>query len=246
MANERGRTALFSVIGGPGLQRLSLRADTLGNAPPPANEVGVRRATDSDLHTLGQLGALLMRMHHESDPRRFVAAAPGTESKYSSFLGSQLRDPNVVMLVAQLDGAVVGYAYAALEGTDCMALRGPAGVLYDIVVDPRHHRCGVGRLLLDAIVSELTSRGAPRMVLLTATANLAGQRLFSAAGFRSTMLEMTRELNDQLAGPDDRWADPVPSRQDRSGAVKGVTGDRTERRRHRRIYLKAIRGEDQS
>ncbi len=77
-----------------------------------------------------------------------------------------------------------------------MALRGPAGVMYDIVVDPAHRRQGVGRLLLEATIDALKARGAPRVVLSTAEKNHAAQRLFDRAGFRRTMIEMTRELNN--------------------------------------------------
>ena len=77
-----------------------------------------------------------------------------------------------------------------------MSLRGPAGVLYDIVVDPAHRRNGVGRMLLDATLAALRARGAPRVVLSTAERNTAAQHLFDRAGFRRTMIEMTRELND--------------------------------------------------
>lgn len=146
---------------------------------------------------VGKLGALLVRTHHDFDPKRFIAATPRTARGYGSFLGSQLDDPDVVLLVAERDGDVIGYAYAGLEGTDYMSLRGPAGALYDIVVDPAHRGQGVGRMLLDATLDMLKQRGAPRVVLSTAEQNAAAQRLFDRAGFRRTMIEMTRELNDK-------------------------------------------------
>ena len=78
-----------------------------------------------------------------------------------------------------------------------MSLRGPAGVLHDIVVDPAQRGHGVGRMLLDATIAALRKRGAPRVVLETAEKNEEAQRLFDRAGFRRTMIEMTRELDDQ-------------------------------------------------
>lgn len=92
---------------------------------------------------------------------------------------------------------MIGYTYAGVEGTDYMSLRGPAGVVYDIVVDPAHRRNGVGRMLLDAAVRALKARDAPRVVLSTAEQNVAAQHLFDRAGFRRTMIEMTRELEDR-------------------------------------------------
>jgi ribosomal protein S18 acetylase RimI-like enzyme len=134
-------------------------------------------------------------MHHDFDPERFLPATARTEHAYASFLGTQLEEPNVVILVAERDGDVLGYTYAGMEGHDYMSLRGPAGVLYDIVVDPAHRRHGVGRMLLDATLAALKTRGAPRVVLSTAEQNESAQRLFARAGFRRTMIEMTRESN---------------------------------------------------
>jgi ribosomal protein S18 acetylase RimI-like enzyme len=136
-----------------------------------------------------------VRVHHEFDPARFIPATPRTEQGYASFLGSQLEEPTVVVLVAEREGEVLGYTYAGVEGIDYMSLRGPAGVLYDIVVDPAHRGHGVGRVLLDATLAALAARGAPRVVLSTAERNEPAQRLFARAGFRRTMIEMTRELS---------------------------------------------------
>jgi len=118
---------------------------------------------------IGRLGALLVREHHDFDPERFIAATPRTAQGYGSFLGTRLQEPNI------------------------MALRGPAGVLYDIVVDPAHRKQGIGRMLLDATLEALKAKGAPRVVLSTAEPNVTAQHLFEGAGFRRTMIEMTRE-----------------------------------------------------
>jgi ribosomal protein S18 acetylase RimI-like enzyme len=155
----------------------------------------IRPAAAADLPAIGRLGALLVRTHHDFDPERFIAATPRTEHGYASFLGTQLEQPHVVVLVAERDGAVIGYTYAGVEGFDYMSLRGPAGVLYDIVVDPGHRGHGVGRMLLDATIAALAARGASQVVLSTAERNESAQRLFDRAGFRRTMIEMTRELD---------------------------------------------------
>lgn len=162
--------------------------------------VTIRPATMADLPTLGRLGALLVKTHHDFDPVRFIAASPGTERGYASYLGTQLRNPNAIVLVAERGGEVIGYTYAGVEGYDYMELRGPAGVVYDILVDPARRGHGVGRMLLDAVLAELRERGAPRAVLSTAEKNENAQRLFARAGFRRTMIEMTHELSDDGGG----------------------------------------------
>ena len=159
------------------------------------SEVKIRRAEPGDLEAIGRLGALLVRTHHDFDPQRFIAAPSRTEEGYSSFIGTQLDKPNIIVLVAESDGEVIGYSYSGIEGKDYMSLRGPAGILYDIVVDPAYSGRGVGQQLLGATLDALKEKGAPRVVLSTAEKNPVAQRLFERAGFRRTMIEMTRELD---------------------------------------------------
>jgi ribosomal protein S18 acetylase RimI-like enzyme len=167
-------------------------------------EIVIRRATAADVQSVGRLGALLVQEHHNFDQRRFLAAMARTPEHYGSFLGSQLDEPHVVMLVAEREARVIGYAYAAIEGYDYMSLRGPAAVLHDLIVDPGHRGLGAGHQLLQEMLSELKSRGAPRVVLSTAEKNVSAQRLFERIGFRRTMIEMTRELG----GPGDATDQP--------------------------------------
>jgi ribosomal protein S18 acetylase RimI-like enzyme len=124
-----------------------------------------------------------------------MSASRHTAAGYGSFLGTQLDEEDVAVLVAERGGEVVGYAYAAVEPRDWMSLRDSAGILHDIIVDPAERGHGIGRMLLDAALAFLKSRGAPRVVLETAERNEAAQRLFASAGFRRTMIEMTRELD---------------------------------------------------
>lgn len=156
-------------------------------------QVTVRPATREDLPALGRLAASLVRLHHEFDPQRFMPATPRTQYGYASWLGSQLEEKSVIVLVAEREGEVLGYTYSGVEGPDWMSLRGPAGVLHDIVVDPGHRGQGVGLLLLEATIAALEARRVPRVVLHTAARNEGAHRLFERAGFRRTMIEMTRE-----------------------------------------------------
>jgi ribosomal protein S18 acetylase RimI-like enzyme len=167
-----------------------------------APAITVRPATRADMKAVGKLGALLVRIHYDFDEKRFIAPTPQTNRGYGAYLGSQLKDPDVLVFVAEQEGEILGYTYAGIEGMDYMALRGPAGALYDIVVDPAHRSRGVGRALLETTLAELRARGAPRVVLSTAAKNEAAQRLFEKAGFRRTMIEMTIELPEERTAPD--------------------------------------------
>jgi ribosomal protein S18 acetylase RimI-like enzyme len=156
--------------------------------------VTVRSVLAADRDAVGRLGALLVAEHHEFDRKRFIAPVSNLAELYGSFLVAQAERPDAIVLVAERDGALVGYAFGAVEGNDYMVLRGPAGELYDLVVDPGHRRQGVGTVLLDAALAALAALGAPRVVLFTAEKNEVAKQMFERAGFRRTMVEMTREV----------------------------------------------------
>jgi len=155
----------------------------------------VRRATEEDAAALGRLGAALLRTHHGFDRRRFMAPGRNPEAGYASFLRTQLHDEDVVVLVAEREGEVIGYVYAGLEPESWKELREAAGFIHDVVVEEAGRRTGVATALIDAAVEWLRGRGAPRVVLSTAAPNEAARRLFERLGFRPTMIEMTKELD---------------------------------------------------
>src|SRR5205814_8005484 len=82
------------------------------HARRPMTDTIIRPAIRADLATIGKLGALLVRTHYEFDPKRFIPVTPETASRYGGFLGTQLGERDVCLLVAEREGRVVGYTYA--------------------------------------------------------------------------------------------------------------------------------------
>jgi GNAT superfamily N-acetyltransferase len=156
--------------------------------------ITIRPAEPGDAPALGRLGALLMRTHYDFDRQRFMNPGAGAEQGYARFLLSQLDDADVVVLVADQAGAVVGYVYAGVEPRSWKELRDEAGFIHDIAVAEDARAIGIGRQLLDAALDWLRSRGMLRAVLWTASPNATARRLFERRGFRATMTEMTLEL----------------------------------------------------
>jgi len=156
--------------------------------------LNIRRATAADLPALGVLGASLLRTHYAFDPLRFMAPRENSETGYAWFLGTQVKEDDVAVFVAERSGTVIGYVYAAMEPQSWKELREAAGFIHDLVVVPEAQRHGVASALVEAACEWFRSIGAPRVVLGTAEKNEGAQRLFARLGFRRTMIEMTREL----------------------------------------------------
>jgi ribosomal protein S18 acetylase RimI-like enzyme len=160
-------------------------------AMPPA--LTVRPAARADMPAVARLAAALVRQHHAFDPRRFLCIEP-MEPGYSRWLTRELDNEEAIVLVAEEDGEILGYAYAALVPRDWNSLLDACGTLHDVYVAEEARGRGIGSALVEDVTARLRALGAPRLVLHAAAQNAAAQRLFERLGFRRTMIEMTREL----------------------------------------------------
>lgn len=159
-----------------------------------ASPVVIRAALAADAPVLGRMGAALVRLHHGLDARRFLTPDADVESGYRWWLTRELAREGAVVLVAERDGAVVGYAYGTAETRDWNALRDAHGEFHDLWVEDGARGAGVGGALAEALVRRLRELGVPRVMLMTAVGNEPARRLFARLGWRPTMLEMTREV----------------------------------------------------
>ena len=158
----------------------------------------IRPATPEDLPRVAELAAQLVRQHHAFDPLRFFLPDRVQEG-YAWWFGQELPRDEVVLLVAERDGAIVGYVYARMEERDWNALLDRCGAIHDILVDTSCRRAGLATALARAAIEALERKGAPRVVLHTAAANDGAHRFFETLGFRRTMIEMTREAGGNTA-----------------------------------------------
>jgi ribosomal protein S18 acetylase RimI-like enzyme len=153
----------------------------------------IRAAKSEDLPAIGKLAGELVRQHYEFDRERFMLI-PNVEAGYARFFGGELSNPETIILAAEHDGAIVGYAYARLEARDWNNLLDAHGALHDIFVIESMRRQGLARRLVEAVRERLQGKGAPRLVLHTASKNQSARQFFARLGFRETMIEFTLEL----------------------------------------------------
>lgn len=155
----------------------------------------IRRALPTDREALGRLGSMLMHVHYSFDRLRFLDPGDDAAEGYAEFLSSQLDDDEAVVLVAEEDGRVLGYLYAAIEPLSWKELRDRAGFIHDVAVDAAGRRRGVASALISAALQWFREHKVPRALLWTSPSNTSARAAFAKFGFRETMIEMTRELD---------------------------------------------------
>jgi ribosomal protein S18 acetylase RimI-like enzyme len=83
-------------------------------------------------------------------------------------------DPGA-LLVAELDGRIVGTVVAASDGW--------RGSMYRLAVDPQHRRLGIARRLVASGEARLRERGVPRVTALVAADDGVAVATWEAAGY---------------------------------------------------------------
>lgn len=159
----------------------------------PHSPSTIRPAEDRDLASMSEMAASLLQYHHALDAQRFFLPQDVAKG-YESWFRREQQTPDAILLVAEGPAGLEGYAYGRLEARDWNLLLDAHAALHDLFVVPEARTRKLGERLLQAFLAEAEARGAPRVVLHTATANTTAQALFARCGFRTTMLEMTCEL----------------------------------------------------
>src|SRR2546429_37614 len=94
--------------------------------------VKVRRATKQDAAKIADFSVALAEQHVEYDSTRFSGLI--TRDGAARFYGSQAESDDAAVLVAELDGEIIGFAYLHYEPVLYAELAVKAAWLHDIYV----------------------------------------------------------------------------------------------------------------
>jgi ribosomal protein S18 acetylase RimI-like enzyme len=157
--------------------------------------VTVRRANLEDARTIAELSLKLVVQHRGYDSRRFTQLASLEQAEW--FYSKQTSASDAAVLVAELEGKIVGFAYIEFEAKDYANLLENAAWLHDIYIDETTRGHSVGKLLIEKSVEVTEELGADKLMLSVAAKNEYAREFFERNGFRKTMVEMMLDLTEQ-------------------------------------------------
>jgi L-amino acid N-acyltransferase YncA len=144
------------------------------------HEVTVRRAVAADAPAMGRVHIDAWRWAYEGlfHPSAFARrSAAGATAMWERAVARGLS----TVLVAERDGAVVGFAgCGAARGEDAAG----AGELYVLYIDPAVHRTGVGSALMRRVLDELAAAGHHEAVVWVLESNERGRSFYERWGWR--------------------------------------------------------------
>ena len=154
----------------------------------------VRRAEPGDADRIAEFAIKLVEQHVDYDPVRFSRI--GSLEGMADFYARQTEVDNAVVLVAEIEGDIIGFAYMQFEPIIYAELATKVAWLHDILVDTALRGTGAGKKMIEAMASEAKRLGANKVLLSVAARNTDAQEFFARSGFRTTMHEMMLVLGE--------------------------------------------------
>lgn len=156
----------------------------------------LREASVDDANVVAELNTVVQALHHEHEPDRFKAPDPNA---LSPKLKEWCADPEVLVLLASdtENGKALGYLIAMVRTLPDHALVQGATVaeLDQVAVIPAARQRGIGKALIERMISWAHERGADRIELSVWTWNEVAQGVFRKAGFEPVTNRMSLRLS---------------------------------------------------
>jgi L-amino acid N-acyltransferase YncA len=141
--------------------------------------VRLRRATLDD-------GPFLRELRNDPVARAaFLSSEAVTVEAHLTWLSARLRDPAVLLFIAEAGTGPVGQVRLDFDAA-------AGGAEVSVTVAPSMRGRGIGRRMVELACVEATAHGATRVVAHVRPENVASRRTFAAAGFREDGLAVVK------------------------------------------------------
>ncbi len=152
----------------------------------------LRNARRSDLPVLQSFWHQMMDLHRELDARfRFDADVDRDVKRH---LLEAIGSRHALVLVAEVEGQVVGYTLGWLHERRPIYPAGRYGFISDLFVMPIWRRQGIGRGLVAGMLEWFAKRDVTDIELFVAEANAGAQAFWQAMGFAPFLRLMRRPI----------------------------------------------------
>ncbi|MBS3821191.1 MAG: GNAT family N-acetyltransferase [Phycisphaerae bacterium] len=153
----------------------------------------IRPARQDDAEGITELWKTMAKQHRRYDSSVWCWSDDAPVA-WKRHLSDMIGNENVAVLVAEVDGELVGFAGACVnDNPDIFQIR-KAGEIWDVFVrdDCRGH--GVGKALMQATEQALADRGAEDSKLHVALHNPGAIEFYKALGYEPVMYRMYKRI----------------------------------------------------
>lgn len=153
----------------------------------------IRTLTLNDFDAVNDIFMQLHNLHVKNRPDIYRRIEKPTTKKAWGYEAS-LEDENKIMLGAELDGKIVGFATVSIRTSESKAFVPHLFAFIDeIAVDSNYRRKGVGKTLYENCIKQAKRRGATSIVLKVWSFNVEAIAFYKSLGM--TVQHITMEQN---------------------------------------------------
>ena len=150
--------------------------------------IQIRPATPDDLETLRRFEQGVIATERPMDP----TIKPGPIHYYD--LPFMIDSPDIQLLVAEIDGTLVGSGYSRIEKARHYLKHAVHAYLGFMSVDPSHRGKGINTMIIEALSEWDRSREITELRLDVYTENIRAIKAYEKAGFMQYLLHMRRPV----------------------------------------------------
>jgi ribosomal protein S18 acetylase RimI-like enzyme len=156
-----------------------------------AEDVVIREARQEDSSYLAEFFARLKTINEELDPM-YITVADLREA-VEKYIRESLGKDNVVLLVAEHNGSVVGALRAVIVDRVFYEPR-LEGLITDLYVHPSYRRKGIAEKLIERLEEVLAQRGIELVAAEYPPGNRIANKFYEKLGFRPLLVRVYRRV----------------------------------------------------
>ena len=144
----------------------------------------IREAKESDLPAIENLALQLIESMESKE-------GIDLQGIYKNFR-NLLKDSNSHILVAEVNGTVVGFISFAIHRT--LLHIGLSGLIDELIVDKKHRGKGIGKQLVYAAIEKCKHIGCYEIEVTTEFTNINARKFYKSCGFEERGVILEKEL----------------------------------------------------
>lgn len=155
-------------------------------------QILIREATIKDLKNVKFLWLKLAEEMYEYE--EYIYPSRENAERWFSSVLSTLREGRGKVLIAQLNGEIVGFIYFIHSLRTFLEVLKQAALISDMYVKPEFRRRGIGSLLMEKCLENLRKLHIKHVMLSVLSENLAAVKFYEKHGFKICRYDMSRNI----------------------------------------------------
>ena len=163
------------------------------DVPSVEEEFRIRMATVRDVRVLAGLWREMMEFHRSLDPA--FQFGPEAQTTIERHLRETIRSTGGCVFIAESGHRIVGYVLGEVQERKPIYPAGRYGFISDLAVTEARRRQGIGRALVEALLSWFKRHGVTAIELFILETNPVSTAFWESMGFRHYLRLLRRDLS---------------------------------------------------